>query len=168
MDIKELLDDENPDPKKFFNEKEYNTLIVDREGFSKKENDIADLIETLFSPDLTRQEAEEIFSKLKSHNAVKMLVDEISNTTKNSQKAKLCAACWESGLDFTQHFLFFTKLAVSEDFNLSMEAFTVVENIEGTISENELTKALEIAENGKEANAAIREDLIQNIKSRIS
>jgi hypothetical protein len=167
MDIKELLDDESLDPKKFFDEKEYVTLLVNREGFNKKENDIADLLESLCSSEIKRVEAEEIFSKLKTANAAKMLVDEISKAKTLSQKAKLCAACWESGLDFTSDFLFFTELAVNKDFNLSMEAYTVVENIEGTISEHELTKALEIALQGKEANEAIREDLIRNIKSRI-
>jgi len=168
MDIKELLDDENPDPKKFFDEKEYNTLIVNREGFSKKENDIADLIETLTSKDVTRAETEEIFSKLKSLNAAKMLVDEIAKAKHGENKAKLCAACWESGLDFTEHFLFFTELACSNDFNIAMEALTVVENIEGTISEEILTKALEIAQNTKSNNSTIIEDLILNIRQRIS
>ena len=47
MDIKELLDEDAFDPEKLFNEKEYSTLIIKRDGFSKKENSSADLIEGL-------------------------------------------------------------------------------------------------------------------------
>ena len=53
--IKELLDEDAFDPKKLFNEEEYSTLIIAREGFSKKENNAADLIESLLEKEITRQ-----------------------------------------------------------------------------------------------------------------
>lgn len=168
MDIKELLDDENLDPKKFFNEEEYVTLIVDRDGFNKNQNDTADLIETLLAKDTPRKDAEEIFLKLKTLKASKLLVDTIKAAETTRDKAKLCAACWESGLDFTADFLFFTELACNNDFALAMEALTVVENIEGVIDEATLSKGLEMAMNCKSKNTAIIEFLTTNIKQRIS
>ncbi|MCE3260565.1 MAG: hypothetical protein K0S12_2206 [Bacteroidetes bacterium] len=168
MKIDELLDDEPIDPKKFFDEKEYSTLIIGREGFTKKQNDAADLIETLLGQDVTRKETEEVFSKLKDLNAQSLLIKSIQESTSKKNKALLCAACWESGLDFTANFLFFVDLACSDDFALAMEALTVVENIEGTIAESELTTALEKVQNADTPNAAILEDLSQTIKSRIN
>ncbi len=168
MDIKELLDDENLDPQKFFNEEEYITLIVDRDGFNKNQNDTADLIETLLAKDTIRKDAEEIFLKLKTLKASKLLIDTITAAKTTRDKAKLCAACWESGLDFTENFLFFTELTCNDDFALAMEALTVVENVEGVISESELTKALEMAMNCNSKNTAIIEFLTTNIKERIS
>jgi hypothetical protein len=168
MDVKELLDDESLDPKKFFNEEEYVTLIVNRDGFNKNQNDTADLIETLLAKDTQRKEIEDIFLQLKTLKANKLLVDTIAAAETTRDKAKLCAACWESGLDFTENFLFFTELACNNDFALAMEALTVVENIEGVITENNLTKALEMAMNCKSKNTAIIEFLITNIKQRIS
>jgi hypothetical protein len=167
MNIDELLDDEPIDPKKFFDEKEYSTLIVGRDGFNKKQNDTADLIETLLGKDVTRKESEEIFTKLKELNAQALLVKALQETKVEKSKAKLCAACWESGLDFTSYFLYFVELACDNDFSLAMEALTVVENIDGNLSEAELTKGLEMVQSSKSANSGIIEDLSTNIRQRI-
>ena len=169
MDIKELLDDDAFDPKKLFNEEEYHTLLINREGYSKKENDVADLIHTLLEKNITRPESEEIFKTLKEKNAQAVLVNAIKQCDRVSEKTKLAAACWESCLDFSNHFLFFVELACCADFMLSMEAYTVVENCEEPIiSEEALTQALLIVKNSKSPNTAILEDLKNNITLRIS
>ncbi|MBL7921483.1 MAG: hypothetical protein JNJ40_14285 [Bacteroidia bacterium] len=166
--LKELLDDDAFDPKKLFNEEEYSTLIIKREGFSKKENDSADLIESLLEKEITRQESEAIFSKLKENNSVELLVDSIKKAQRVEQKTTLTAACWETGLDFTNYFLFFVEIACNDNFLLAMEGLTVVENIESALDEATLTKALEIAQNAKSKNKELTGDLISNIKSRIA
>lgn len=168
MDVKELLDDDALDPKRLFDQKEYVTLLVNRDGFNKKENDTADLVYLLLEKELTREEQEDIYSKLKAKNASDMLVEAIKNVDRKSDKAKLIAACWESGLDFSSHFLFFTELACDADFLVSMEALTVVDNIDAKLDENILSAALEIAQNSKSKNTHNIEDLIANIKHRIS
>lgn len=167
MDIKELLDEENLDPKKLFDENEYSTLLVNRDGFNKKDNDIADLIESLLEKEINRQELEEIFKKLKDKNAHAILVESIKKAGKVSEKTKLAAACWETGLDFTSEFLFFVELACQNDFALAMEALTVVENIEGIIPEATLGKALEMAQQSKNTHSALLQDLITSIKLRM-
>lgn len=167
MDVKELLDDDAFEQKKLFNKEQFNTLIINREGFNKSENDLADLIETLLDTKITRQESEEIFTKLKEGNAQNLLVNAITTAVKTEEKAKLIAASWESGLDFTPHFLFFAELVGNDDFQVSMEALTVVENIESQIDESILTKALVMAQSAKSKNVDLVNELITNIKSRI-
>jgi hypothetical protein len=166
--VKELLDEDAFDPKKLFNEEEYSTLIIKRDGFNKKENSAADLIEGLLEKEITRQESEEIFLKLKENNSVELMVDAIKKAQRTEEKTILTAACWETGLDFTNHFLFFVELACYDNFLLAMEALTVVEYIEGMIDESTLTKALQIAQGNKSKNAELLNDLIANIKSRIA
>lgn len=169
MEIKELMDeDEAFDPKKLFDEKEYSTLIINREGYSKKENTVADLLESLLEKQTNRTENEEIFKKLKDAAAQNIMVQAIKAASKNEDKTILTAACWETGLDFSEHFLSFVELAVNDDFQLALEALSVVEGCEGTISEVTLTSALEIAQTTKSKNTALVNDLIQNIKSRIA
>ena len=73
MDIKELLEEDAFDPQKLFNEEEYSTLILDREGFTKKENQVADLVMQLLDKEVTREEAEAVFSRLKELNATQLL-----------------------------------------------------------------------------------------------
>lgn len=167
MDVKELLDDDAFEQKKLFDQEQFNTLIINREGFNKDQNDLADLIETLLDAKTTRQESEEIFVKLKEGKAQNLLVNAITSAEKIEEKAKLIAASWESGLDFAPHFLFFAELVGNDDFQVSMEALTVVENIESQIDENVLTKALEIAQSAKSKNADLMNELITNIKQRI-
>jgi hypothetical protein len=168
MDIKELLDEDAFDPKKLFNEKEYSTLIINREGFTKKENNTADLIEGLLDKEISRAESEEIFQKLKDSGAAQLLVGAIRKAERTDEKRKLTAACWESGLDFSNDFLFFVELATSDDFQLSMEALTVVENCEGTITNETLQKALSIAQTSKSKNEALTGDLLSNIRLRMA
>jgi hypothetical protein len=168
MEIKELLDeDEAFDSKKLFDEKEYSTLIINREGFNKKENNVADLLESLLEKQ-SRQESEEIFKKLKEANAQKMMVDAIKAASMNNEKTLLTAACWETGLDFSDYFLSFVELATNDDFQVALEALSVVESCEGTIAESTLANALEIAQNSKSRNPTLVNDLIENIKSRIA
>lgn len=168
--VNELLDDDAFDPKKLFNEEEYSTLIIDRGGFSKKENATADLLESLLEPKITRQESEEIFSKLKEANAQKLMIDGIKVAERVSEKITLTAACWESGLDFSSELLFFVELACHPDFQLAMEALTVVESMEPepAFSHELLTTALNVIASAKSSNKDLVNDLVENIKSRIS
>ncbi|MDI1353412.1 MAG: hypothetical protein PSX36_00750 [bacterium] len=169
MDIKELLDEDAFDPEKLFNEKEYSTLLINRAGFSKKENAGADLIEALLEKDLTRAESEELFEKLKTTNSGKLLVDAIKKAGRVSEKIKLVAACWECGLDFSPDFLVFVELSCHDDFQLALEALSVVESSEGVISEGTLETAMEIAEVAKNnKNPQLVSDLISNLKSRMN
>ena len=166
--IEELLDEDAFDPKKLFNEEEYSTLIIAREGFSKKDNTTADLLEGLLEKGITRQESEEIFLKLKESNSVDLMINAIKTADRIEEKIILTAACWESCIDFTSHFLFFVELACNDNFLLALEALTVVEYCEGVVDLDTLTKALMLAQNTKSKNKELLNDLIENIKSRIA
>jgi len=168
MGAEELLDEEAFDPQKLFNEEEYSTLIIGREGFNKKENNTADLLEALMEEKISRQESEAIFSKLKETNSQKVMMDALNTAKRVNEKTILAAACWECGLDFTPYFLDFVKLATHDDFQLSLEALSVVESIEGVLDETILTRAMGTAQSSKSPNKELRHDLIENIKSRIA
>lgn len=168
MGAEELLDEDAFDPQKLFNEEEYSTLIIGREGFSKKENNTADLIEALLDKEISRQESEEIFSKLKETNSQKVMLDAIQTAQRIGEKTRIVAACWECGLDFTPYFLDFVKLATHDDFQLALEALSVVESSEGVLDEKILTEAMEIAQSSKSPNTDLVHDLIENIKLRIA
>jgi len=167
--VNDLLDDDALDPKKLFNEKEYNTLMIDRDGFNKKQNNTADLLENLLDPNITRIESEDIFSKLKEMKSQNLLVDAIEIAERVEEKIILTSACWECGLDFSSNILFFAKLACSENFKLAMEALTVVEyNDEPVIDEVVLKSALEIAQQSKSPNTALIDALVKNINARLN
>ena len=162
-----FLEPEPIDPKKLFNGEEYSTLIVNREGFDKKQNDTADLIESLFEKKITRSEFEQIVDGLKNANAQKMLVDAIESTTNIHEQTVLAQAAWESGLDFSDYFLFFVSLACNPDAMLALEALTVIESTETKIEADVIMKAIGIASNSININSMIKEDLLTNLQSRL-
>jgi len=166
MGADELINEEAFDPEKLFNEEEYSTVIVNRDGFTGKENTAADLIDELLEPGNSRSDNEAIFKKLKDTGATKVLADAIGLARRNSDKAKLLAACWECGLDFTSNFLTFAKLACDPDFNVALEALTVVESCEGEISETKLNEALAFVKQSNSPNADLLNDLLNNIQQR--
>lgn len=168
MGVDELLDEDAFDPEKLFNEEEYSTLIIGREGFNKKENTTADLLESLMEKGITRQESETIFLKLKESNSQKVMMDALQTAQRVNEKATIAAACWECGLDFTPYFLEFVKLATHEDFQLALESLSVLESIEGVIDEKILSEAMEIARSAKSLHKELVSDLVNTIKARIS
>jgi hypothetical protein len=168
MVLDELLDDDAFRHERLFNDKEFNTIVIDRDGFSKKENEAADLVANLTDPGLSRAEKDDIYSRLKELNAQKVLVEGIKSTELLGDQAVLTAACWESGLDFSAYYLFFTALAVSGDFQLSMEAFTVLENCETGPGDTVLKDALQLLEKSPQVHNTIRLDLEELIRSRMT
>ena len=165
MEIDELFDDDSFDPEKLFDENQYSTLIIDREGFSKKQNSTADLIESLLEPHLTRAESEEIFAELKKANAQQMMVKAIGTTRGDAQKKALTAACWECGLDFSPHFVFFAELVCNSGFEVAMEAFTVIQEMENKPSREEIGAVEEIISKQPEPANAMVPELESYIKS---
>ncbi len=155
-------------PEKLFNEEEYSTLIVNREGFDKKQNQTADLIESLFEKNISRLEQESIFTDLKAANAQKMIVDAIQSTNNTQKQTILCQAAWECGLDFSNYFLVFVTLACKENDMLCIEAFTVIDSTETIISTEIITQAIAIVTNAKKVNPIIQKDLLEHLNLRLN
>jgi hypothetical protein len=168
MTIEELLDEEAFNPKKLFNEEEYSTLILNRDGFSKKENTNADIVEALLDNKNTRAENEALYAQLKELGAQDLLVSAIKSTENIGFKARLLAACWETGLDFSKHFLLFVEYACHDNFDIAFEASTIIENEEGTVEQSVLQQALIVAQNCKSKYNVLIEELIDSIKSRLT
>jgi hypothetical protein len=102
---------------------------------------------------------EAIFAQLKEMNAVDMLVNTIKETKDFEQQAILTEACWESGLDFKDHYLFFVTLACSDHFNLAHEAITVLEYNETRPGDDVIQSALQILNNAKSSQTVLIEEL---------
>jgi len=118
------------DPKKLFDEKEYSTIIIGNDGAGKKDLQNADYATILVNKDATREEKDEALKHLKENDARAFLISAITKTKDPELKAPLVAACWETGLDFSRDYLFFAELIGHEDFYVSFEAFTVIQETE--------------------------------------
>ncbi len=166
MNVNELLDDSALDPKKLFNEEEYSTLIVNRDGFSKQDNHVTDLMLTLLDKKITRHECEEIYAELKKLNSANLMVNTIKLSKRKADTSKLVEACWECGLDFTPYYLTFAELACDNDFKLAFESMTVIQECTGEVDKSVIDMALKLIEETKSRNTSIIHDLRQNIAQR--
>lgn len=129
-------------PEELFDEKQYSTIIIGDDTINKKDSVNADFIAVLVNPKTTREEKDEALISLKENNAQAFMLSAITKTKKPEQKALVVAACWECGLDFSKDFMFFVDLICSNDFHVSLEAFTVIQEMESNIDKEKLQQAL--------------------------
>jgi len=165
--MKELLDDGALDPKKFFDKDNYNTLTIALNNGKEqyKEKDI-DVLIGLLDPEITREDKEAKLAFVKDNKLHHLLIKAVVEAENDEDRAKLLSICWESGLDFMEHFLFFVEQACDADFQVALEAYTAAENIENVRDEETLTRAILMIEDCKNGQKQILEDLKSNILSR--
>jgi hypothetical protein len=165
----DLLGDIVPEinPEKLFDEKEYATLIIGSEGMSKKDTNNADLLTLLVSSRSTREEKDAALIQLKENKAQDFIMSAIIKTKKLDHKALLISACWETGLDFSKHFLTIIDLIGHENFAVSLEAFTVIQEMETEIEPALLKKALTTLNKVKEPSLSVS-DAIELINQRLN
>jgi len=75
---------------------------------------------------------------LKVQDSVDELVKAIHNEVYDTEKEILVSACWQSGLDFSDHIDTFVEIAIKEEYRLAFEAFTVVEQSISNCSNREI------------------------------
>ena len=89
---------------------------------------VTDFIDVLTTPakrDL-RVDALEVVRKAK---AQQFLVDLIGMEEYAQYRQQLVMACWESGLDFSMHLIFFAELVVNCEYPVAIEALTVIDEM---------------------------------------
>ncbi len=155
------------DPEKLFDEKEYATIIIGSEGMSKKDTSNADYVTVLVNSKSTREEKDEALKVLKENNAQAFILNAITKTKNLGQKALLIAACWETGLDFSKDYLFFIELIGSNDFIVSFEAFTVIQEMEAEIDNTTLQSSVAILKKVKEPSVTVL-DALQLIEQKLN
>ena len=155
------------DPEKLFDEKEYATIIIGSEGMTKKDTNNADYITTLVSKNSTREEKDEALILLKENKAQPFMISAVTKTKNPVQKALLIAACWETGLDFSKNYDFFIDLICSDDFTVSFEAFTVIQEMEAEIDMAILNKSLDQLKKVKDPSISVN-DAIELIEQKLN
>jgi phenylpyruvate tautomerase PptA (4-oxalocrotonate tautomerase family) len=110
-----------------------------------------------------KKQAYKILSELKHSDSVPIIIEAIQNEKYIQKQEMLIRSCWENGLDFTHYISVFVELVVHGNYMIAFEAFTVIENLEGHISDEEAKKMLSILENGLSGALKERKVLIQDL-----
>jgi hypothetical protein len=79
------------------------------------------------TPQNIRSEIMNLLGEIKSQEAVPVIVSSLESIDFGDFLPGFVAACWQSGLDFSQHLPVFVKLFVHSDYVTAIEAFTVLE-----------------------------------------
>jgi hypothetical protein len=81
-----------------------------------------------------------LLNDLKQKEAVTYLVAALKNQRYRPIRATLISSCWQSGLDFHTEVPLFTRFLLREDYATAIEAFTVIENSIGDLSDEEIVQ----------------------------
>ncbi|HEX8517668.1 MAG TPA: hypothetical protein VF868_15830 [Bacteroidia bacterium] len=135
----------NEDLKKYFDSKEYITTIVGKSDETEQapvsESKITNLISLLTDPS-NKEIKEEALVTLKKDKGEELLLTAIASPESDGKKHILVAACWESEINFSKYLPFFVLLAMSDDYLVSLEAITVIENMEGPFEKDHLKNGI--------------------------
>ena len=76
-----------------------------------------------------------LLSELKNMDSVPLLIGAIRNEKYLSERKELVACCWQNGLNYNEYLPLFIDMVIDHSFLIAFEAFTVIENIYGTVSD---------------------------------
>jgi len=77
----------------------------------------------------------DLFSELKHNESIPLLIEAIKNEKYLHERKDLIACCWQNGLSYNGYLPLFIELVIKEPFEVAFEAFTVIENMYGTIAD---------------------------------
>jgi hypothetical protein len=69
----------------------------------------------------------QLIGEIKVQDAASHIVYALENCDLGEDFTSLVAACWQSGLDFSQYLTAFIKIFVSGDYQTAVESFSVIE-----------------------------------------
>lgn len=107
--------------------------------------------------------ARTIFFDLKNPESVEVLKSIIDETKDKDTKQVLVAACWENGLNFSVHLPFFVDLVLDEDYLISIEAFTVIENMPGPFINEDVQQCLDTVYNWLDGPGSENEGIVNTL-----
>jgi hypothetical protein len=88
----------------------------------------------------TRRELSLFLSDIKDPAAVPHLTAALNNQRYKPVWSIITAACWQSGLDYSDHIDTFIRLLLDEDYLTALEAFSVIEQSCHLLKENDLKR----------------------------
>jgi hypothetical protein len=93
------------------------------------------LIDLLLSSndEAVKKQLYNLFCELKQPDSIPVLIDAIKNEKYAPIQDVLIRTCWENGLDYTPYLSILVDIVINGEFMNAFEAFTVIENMEGTI-----------------------------------
>ena len=104
-----------------------------------------------------------LLNDLKEQEAVNYLLSALKNQRYRPIRSTLVSSCWQSGLDYSSEIALFTRFLVREDYATALEAFTVIENSLGELSDAEIVELTSALNTGLQEAADSKKKLIREM-----
>lgn len=91
-----------------------------------------------------RERKSEVLAILNNNKAQQFLVNLIADPSHKKHQYELIMACWESGLDFSEHLIFFSELVLNCEYLSALEALTVIDEMQNLTDIQNLKNAVKI------------------------
>lgn len=89
-----------------------------------------------------RNEILKLLSEMKSQDAAPIIAESLSKNDYGDYLPALVAACWQSGLNFSQHLRIFAGIFIRGDYMSALESFTVIEESMPNATDQEILECI--------------------------
>ncbi len=138
-------------------------------GTGAQFTELAELLHQTKNKDIKKQILK-LFSELKSTDTIPLMIDALQNKRYKSELKDLLSCCWQNGLNYSSWLNLFINIVINEEFLVSFEAFTVIENMYGKIDDEiiaqelaRIDSSLEFADRQKKYLLNELKEIIQNL-----
>ncbi len=131
------------------------------------------LLETLNTEGKTGdREAQElkhaVLVKLRENKGEEILIHLLENEALEKHHRTLTMACWESGINFFGHLIFFVGLAIKSNVEVCLEAITVIQEMRGNLDAEVKTQAMDLlTEALKREKGTMKASLLNDLNENI-
>lgn len=110
-----------------------------------------------------------LLNDLKSEEGAELISAALKADKYRPIRSSLVAACWQNGLSYHNDILLFAEILLKDDYATGIEAFTVIENSLGSLSDQQILKLIEKLSSGlvsvDEEKKVLVNEMISVIKS---
>ncbi len=77
-----------------------------------------------------RNEIVKLLGTIKDKNTIPVFIEALHEKKFLAIRKDILTTCWQNGLDFSSHLAVFVDLVIESEWEVTFEAFTVIENLE--------------------------------------
>lgn len=104
-----------------------------------------------------------LLNDLNNEEAVSYIVAALKNQRFRPIRPSLVSSCWQSGLDYHEEVPLFARFLLREDYATAIEAFTVIENSLGDLSDEEIVQLTSTLNSGLQEASDNKKKLIREM-----
>ncbi|MGL4596139.1 MAG: hypothetical protein ACRCYO_01350 [Bacteroidia bacterium] len=109
-----------------------------------------------------------VLVKLRENKGEEILIHLLENESLDKHHRVLTMACWESGINFFGHLIFFVGLAIKSNVEVCLEAMTVIQEMRGHVDEKLKAQVIDLLTNAlNREKGTIKASLLGDLKENI-